>query len=100
MSTTTSRPGRDAMRKSREQFRKVNSEIGRHAASAGGKPIVAYDPETGEVVAIYDNRETAGRKLGVSPDSIRYAIKHPDHVFAGYLWRVKGIGRPQPIKVA
>lgn len=89
--------GRRAMRNQNNRFEAIATACGRIGGSGGGKPIVAHDPLSGAVIAIYDSCQTAARRLPVTSDAIRRSLKNPGHICAGYLWRYKGIGKPSSL---
>lgn len=54
----------------------------------GAKPVIQIDPETNQVLNVYDSASAAARALGLSrPTNISKCCHEPHHTCAGFKWQ-------------
>lgn len=67
-----------------EDFPKLNIE--KHKIRKKGRKVAQINPETGEVINVFDRIEDAGRKLGVNYKAIHKVVDMPERTAYGFKW--------------
>ena len=67
-----------------EDFDKLN--VDEHKAKKKGRKVAQIDPNTGNVIEVFDRIADAGRKLGVNYKTIHKVVDLDDRKAYGYKW--------------
>lgn len=61
-------------------------DISKYKRNKKGRKVAQVNPETGEIIEVFDRMTEAGEKLGINYKNIQRAVDFDDRTSAGYKW--------------